>query len=223
MSVRDCAFGRGLFADRRYEPGETILYFEGRRVTADEAAVLDADECYLIQLGRNSYLDPDPPGRFVNHGCDPNAAIRDDFVLVALRAIELDEEILFDYSTTMSEGDWTMECRCGSPACRGRILDFGELPEALQERYLALGVVQRFISAQIASAAVGPLRPRSRGATRRTQSRRRSTTRRARRTSDPTGFPSRGDGCEPREHRSDGPSARSRPGAKSAFPGRRST
>jgi hypothetical protein len=45
----------------------------------------------------------------------------------------------------MSEDNWTMECRCGAPNCRGIIRDFGELPVDLQRRYLDMRIVQSFI------------------------------------------------------------------------------
>jgi len=64
---------------------------------------------------------------------------------VALRSIEPGEEIRFDYSTTMIQDHWTMECRCGQPTCRRVILDFHHLPPITQNRYLQLGIVQRFV------------------------------------------------------------------------------
>jgi hypothetical protein len=45
----------------------------------------------------------------------------------------------------MSEDNWTMECRCGAPNCRGIIRDFAELPSDLQRHYLDMHVVQSFI------------------------------------------------------------------------------
>jgi uncharacterized protein len=145
MVVRDCELGRGLFADRSYATGEEILRFEGRTVTGQAVAELGADECYMIQIGQNLYLEPLPPGRYTNHSCSPNAAIRGDYRLVALIPIARGGQICFDYSTTMSENNWTMTCRCGSSNCRGVIRDFGELPADLQRRYLDLGIVQSFI------------------------------------------------------------------------------
>jgi hypothetical protein len=71
--------------------------------------------------------------------------IKNERMLIALRPIETGEEIRFDYSTTMSADHWTMECRCGQPTCRRVILDFHHLPPIMQNRYLQLGVVQRFI------------------------------------------------------------------------------
>jgi hypothetical protein len=145
MSVRECGLGRGLFADQSYKAGDVILRFEGRTVPAQVVAAMGDEQCYMIQIGRDLYFEPEAPGRYTNHSCTPNAAIKDDYVLVALSDIHADEQICFDYSTTMSEDNWTMECRCGSPNCRGVIKDFAELPTDLQHRYLGLGVVQSFI------------------------------------------------------------------------------
>ncbi len=146
MSVRECELGRGLFADRNYFAGEEILKFEGRTVPAHIVAAMGEEECYMIQIGRDLYLEPEAPGRYTNHSCMPNAAIKDDYRLVALTDIGADQQICFDYSTTMSENNWTMACRCGAAGCRGVIRDFGELPVDLQRRYLNLGVVQSFIA-----------------------------------------------------------------------------
>ena len=146
MSVRECELGRGLFADRSYRVGEEILRFEGRTVAAHLVSAMGEDQCYMIQIGPDLYLEPEPPGRYTNHSCRPNAAIKDDCRLVALIDIDKNQQICFDYSTTMSEDNWTMTCRCGSADCRGVIRDFRELPAELQRRYLDLGVVQRFIT-----------------------------------------------------------------------------
>jgi hypothetical protein len=145
VAVGPSAFGRGLFASRPFSPGQPILVFTGPVLDHDEVLALGEDQAYALQIGPNEYLDTMPPGRYTNHSCDPNAGIMNDRVLTALRPIEVGEEIRFDYSTTMSEDHWTMECRCGEPFCRRVILDFHHLPPIAQNRYLQLGVVQRFI------------------------------------------------------------------------------
>jgi SET domain-containing protein len=151
MLVRACELGRGLFADRDYQKDEEILRFDGRTVSARIVAAMGEEECYMIQIGPDLYLEPKEPGRYTNHSCAPNAAIREDYLLVALTGISADEQICFDYSTTMSENNWTMSCRCGASDCRGVIRDFGELPFALQQHYLDLGVVQSFIVREAAT------------------------------------------------------------------------
>ena len=119
----------------------------GEHCHAPVVAEMGDEQCYMIQIGPDLYFEPEAPGRYTNHSCAPNAAIKEDYVLVALTDIQAGEQICFDYSTTMSEDNWTMECRCGAPNCRGTIKDFGELPADLQRRYLDMGVVQSFIVA----------------------------------------------------------------------------
>ena len=50
---------------------------------------------------------------YTNHSCDPNLAIQGQIVLVAMRDIAPGEELTIDWATT-DDGDYEMECRCGS-------------------------------------------------------------------------------------------------------------
>ncbi|MFM8220276.1 MAG: SET domain-containing protein-lysine N-methyltransferase [Planctomycetaceae bacterium] len=56
----------------------------------------------------------------LNHSCQPNLAVQGQIVLVARRAIEVGEELTYDYETTDTEG-MRFECQCGAPGCRGVI------------------------------------------------------------------------------------------------------
>jgi hypothetical protein len=137
--------GRGIHALRPLCAGDVILEFDGPRMSHHEVLALGEAQAYTIQIGPDRYIDTRPPGRFTNHSCSPNAGVARDRVLVALRNIPAGEEIRFDYSTTMSENHWTMVCRCSGPECRRIIRDFHLLPNALQMRYIELGIVQSFI------------------------------------------------------------------------------
>jgi hypothetical protein len=139
------AIGRGVFAAQYFQPGQPILTFGGRVLTTPEMLALGTDRAYALQVGPAQFLDLTPPGRYLNHSCDPNAGILDGRSLIALRPIVPGEEIRFDYSTAMREDHWTMECRCGEYLCRRVVLDFHHLPSITQNRYLQLGIVQRFI------------------------------------------------------------------------------
>jgi hypothetical protein len=139
------ALGRGVFAGQHFQPGQPILSFGGPVLATPEMLALGPDRAYALQIGTGQFVDLMPPGRYLNHSCDPNAGIAEDRVLIALRPIVPGEEIRFDYSTTMREDHWTMECRCGEYLCRRVVLDFHHLPPITQNRYLQLGVVQRFI------------------------------------------------------------------------------
>jgi hypothetical protein len=140
-----CDVGLGVFANRDIVPGEVILTIDGPLINFAETKRRGPRECMAIQVGYNNYLDTQPPGVFANHSCDPNSGILQNRNLVALRRIPKGLEVRYDYSTTMEEESFTMDCRCGSPICRKIIRDFSTLPLELQTKYTSLGVVMSFI------------------------------------------------------------------------------
>ena len=143
--VGPSAIGRGVFAGRYFEPGQPIVTVGGPVLAVSEMLALGPDRAYALQIGTGEFLHLIPPGRYLNHSCDPNAGIAEERMLIALREIVPGEEIRFDYSTAMRGDHWTMECRCGEYLCRRVVLDFHHLPPITQNRYLQLGIVQRFI------------------------------------------------------------------------------
>lgn len=145
--------GTGVFAARRFRPGELILSFaEGRpEVVPYLTTIVGAREGFYLQVGADKYILPRPPSLYVNHCCDPNAGVRDLTQLVALGGIEAGEEITFDYSTSMAEDGWEMDCACGSAACRGRVRDFKHLLAGRQNFYMRRGLVGAFCVASIAT------------------------------------------------------------------------
>jgi hypothetical protein len=154
--VADCHLGKGVFASSRIARGETIFVFTGKFVTLADAVAKGDHEGDVLQIGPGLYLDPQSPGLYINHSCAPNAGIRGLRRVVALRDIEADEEVYFDYSTTMSEDRWTLRCDCRAPGCRGLVEDFHTLPAALQDKYLAMGIVSDFIVHQLQESQERP-------------------------------------------------------------------
>ena len=144
--IEECDVGLGVFARRAIRRGEHILVFGGPIIDFAETKRRGPWECMPLQIGPNRYFDTRPPGIFVNHACSPNAGIRNDRDLVALRDIAAGEEIRFDYSTTMEEQSFTMRCLCGAPECRHMIADFSSLPAEVRDRYLKLEIVMGFIA-----------------------------------------------------------------------------
>ena len=138
--------GRGVFAAEVIAAGAEILRFTGpflrhADTTPQTLAVQVAPDRYLGSSGGADDC--------VNHSCDPNAGlvVRDngnDVRLIAIRAIVPSEEICFDYSTTMDEDDFELDCQCGAAACRGRVRDFKHLTPELKRRYAELGVVPAY-------------------------------------------------------------------------------
>lgn len=143
--------GLGVFARSRILRGTIIHTFSGPRITFAQVLAKGDRQCWPLQVapahspGAYVDLDNDAPGCFVNHSCDPNAAIINDFNLVAIKDIDRDIEVRFDYSTTMLERWFEMECRCKSANCRRIVRDFDTLPIPSQQYYLREGILSSFI------------------------------------------------------------------------------
>jgi SET domain-containing protein len=126
---------QGAFARRSIPAGSLVVRMGG--------VVIHKDQVYeglrALQIGPDTYLseDHENPGKddLINHSCAPNLGFLDGSVtLYALKDIEKDEELGFDYSSAMNEPGWEVECQCGAEACRGKIQSFCDLPEDLKNR-----------------------------------------------------------------------------------------
>lgn len=145
--IRPNRLGRGLFATRLIENGEAVLHFRGPIIDYERSCDPHFER-FCVQIGPNSYTRTWAPERFINHSCDPNCGFQDARTLRAIRIIQPDEEITFDYSTSMAEDSWTMECACLTSKCRGTIKDFVDLPPEVKSRYRKLGIVPAWLSEQ---------------------------------------------------------------------------
>lgn len=112
---------RRVIATQPFPAGATVMCLEGRET--------EAPTKYSVQIGSALHLDPydliDDAAQmhwrgwmFLNHHCEPNAALRDR-TLVALRAIDAGEGVTFDYNTTEWDMAEPFTCHCGSAHCVG--------------------------------------------------------------------------------------------------------
>ena len=125
--------GRGLFAVAAIAEGERVVEMRGWLARSSELR----DDWLAMQVGHDVWLCSagDLLDDCGNHSCEPNAGFTTGQpVLFALRDIRPDEEICWDYSTSISEAGWSLECRCETPSCRGTIRPWGELGDADRER-----------------------------------------------------------------------------------------
>lgn len=147
--------GKGSFTARDIKKGEVIKILSGERVSFGEITKRvklgqeKVDD--PLQIGDETYLDLDDSSRLINHSCDPNAGIRKERELFALRDIRKGEEVTFDYSTTVGResGWWYMDCHCKSANCRKRIGNILTLPENVLANYQKLGALPDFIIRQL--------------------------------------------------------------------------
>jgi uncharacterized protein len=125
MSSRSFRVGRsttglGLFATKPIKRRATIATYRGRRMTSEQADRLEArGSRYMFQVNKRVTIDGSPRwnvARYINHSCKPNAESvgrNGGIVIVALRRIEPDEEITYDYGKEYLE--YFLEeggCRC---------------------------------------------------------------------------------------------------------------
>ena len=125
--------GRGVFTRAHIARGELLLNSAGWIVkTADLCTdwfALQVDHDLWLCSGGDSLDD------CINHACEPNAGfVTGAPTLYALRDIAPGEEIGWDYSTSLSEPGWRLDCRCGAASCRKIIRPWGELAAAERER-----------------------------------------------------------------------------------------
>lgn len=145
VMVKDSKHGKGLFAAENISKGFPLIKITGQKLNFSDSLELGDKESYCLQVDIDKYIIPAEPFIYSNHSCDPNCGINHKLELIALRPICVNEEITWDYSTSMLERHWTMQCECGSPFCRRIITDFDLLPKHTQSLYLHLGIVMPFI------------------------------------------------------------------------------
>lgn len=123
--------GRGIFATKRYAPGEPLFEVQGIRIRASDPRLTHR----AIQYSRHLFIEPRrfSLGHYLNHSCAPSACV-DGATLFARVAIRPRDEITVDYSLFTSHPTWDMECACGEGGCRGLIVPYGRLPVALRRR-----------------------------------------------------------------------------------------
>ncbi len=177
LEGRECGDkgGRGVFARERIARGELLVVFAGSVLEGEELAGLAPDQRRLVlQVDDNHYLLSEVEGwaDWVNHCCEPNAGLRGQVTLVAMRDIEAGEEICYDYAMSDGSAYDGFACRCGRGGCRGRVSGDDWMLEELWERYR--GHFSPYLQARIEALAAA--RPVRKAAPRR---RRRPTTRRA--------------------------------------------
>ena len=137
----DTLSGRGVVALEKIHRDEIVAIKAGHIVRADELARINQEVGdFALQIDETFYLSPrslaevDDMTVFINHSCDPNVGFRGQVVYVALRDIEIGEELCHDYAMERSD-DYALDCHCGSPLCRQTISgNDWKLPE-LQARY----------------------------------------------------------------------------------------
>ena len=138
-------YGDGVFSKKIIKKDSLLAIFGGRIISLNEESKLpkkykDTGIQIYDNLVISSYDNKEPADNF-NHSCDPNAGIRGQIFLVAMRDIKRGEHITFDYamcqfySKKYAPYYYRLKCLCGSPNCRGYITANDWKNKDLQKKY----------------------------------------------------------------------------------------
>jgi hypothetical protein len=109
----------GLFVERHVEAGETIGALElGAAGEQGRHTLLVGAEHRVVE----------PPWRYLNHACTPNATLEigeRDAILLAARTLEPGTELTIDYARLPEKVGTPFVCRCPRCAVAGRAARVG--------------------------------------------------------------------------------------------------
>ena len=136
---RSGVHGKGVYAVAPLAKGETIIEYTGEVISWPEALRRhpsnpdDPNHTFFFHIDDKHVIDAGVGGnaaRWINHACNPNCEadeVDGRVFIKALRRIEPDEELFYDYGLTIDER-YTPKlkreyaCRCGARRCRGTML-----------------------------------------------------------------------------------------------------
>lgn len=139
IEVRDSiVHGKGLFARIDIDAGAVVGRYAGLRLTEQSVADREWNQAltYVFGLSDGTVIDGAHGGnatRHFNHSCDPNCEAVEYWTargemnirFETLRAIARGEELTIDYALQADDSPAHFPCACGSPVCRGTLLDVG--------------------------------------------------------------------------------------------------
>lgn len=144
--------GYAVFAIEPISKGELLAVWSGTLMTSAGLETLpDGHKRYSLQVEDDLFLvslTSSEPADFINHSCSPNAGLSGQISLVAMRDIDPDEEIVYDYAMSDGSDYDQFECSCGSPECRGRLSGEDWRIEELWTRYA--GYFSPYLASRIA-------------------------------------------------------------------------
>jgi uncharacterized protein len=133
--------GTGVFAKEKILKGEPVGVLGGvivhknkikeyRKIMTQVGIQID-DDFFIVPTTREEL---EVYGVF-NHSCNPNIGYSNSITYIAIRDIELGEELVFDYafSETFYNG---FDCRCGSKNCRQIITPKDWQNKNIQRKYI---------------------------------------------------------------------------------------
>lgn len=135
--ARSAIHNWGLYAMEPIAAKEMIIEYVGERIRQQVAEHREKSylktgigSSYLFRIDDNTVIDATKKGgiaRFINHCCSPSCTAKiikvegkKRIVIYALRDIEANEELTYDYKFERETNDEErIRCLCGAPGCKG--------------------------------------------------------------------------------------------------------
>ena len=131
--------GTGSFAVSKISKGEIVASFGGNVIDQSKLPNYSADRVSRsLQLNSDTYLlsgDNPEDGDMINHSCEPNCGIAGTSSVRAIRDIEIDEELTFDYVMSDSSQYDQLKCACEKEGCREKVTGMDWQTKDLQTKY----------------------------------------------------------------------------------------
>jgi hypothetical protein len=111
LLIKNCFNETGLTTNTFIKKGMLIGIINGQELTYPTK--------YSIQINEFEHIEPDNYFRYINHHCNPNAFIKGKNIM-ALRDIQINEEILIDYLNTEDYLSHPFKCHCCGKEIKGK-------------------------------------------------------------------------------------------------------
>jgi len=127
--------GYGLVSSRLFQKGEKVM-------SSHAICISHCRDSHSVQMAWDQHANIDLPARFVNHSCDANLGIKNNYSddtgvydFYALKDIDEGKELLWDYETSEYEIGSFDNCLCGSPKCRVSMGGFKKNGDKVKKMY----------------------------------------------------------------------------------------
>ncbi|PRT56528.1 Histone-lysine N-methyltransferase, H3 lysine-4 specific [Wickerhamiella sorbophila] len=134
--ARSAIHNWGLYAVDKIERNEMIIEYVGEVIRAPLADLRERNyvrsgigSSYLFRIDDQTVIDATKRGgiaRFINHSCDPSCMAKvikvegtKRIVIYAMRDVQANEELTYDYKFEREEGVDRIVCLCGAANCKG--------------------------------------------------------------------------------------------------------
>lgn len=131
--------GKGMFAIQPILKGEVVFIKGGHILKKDQFfssgeinSYLPIDDNYYIAA--RTEVEENDIKLYNNHSCNPNCGLRGEITFVAMRDIDVGEELTCDYAFIDDE-DYEFTCTCGAVCCRKKITGRDWKIKEIQQKY----------------------------------------------------------------------------------------